>query len=131
MSKNDTWYGFLQAGDQSSPVVRDAKLETKNPKTIYLFNHVRGKLLEYSREVVEPKLRDLRPDDVPLNELKKAFKAARKVFVSDHANRRWENVAATKPVKPPVPTQEDELLEEIEEDIVDIADIVEKDDLTD
>jgi hypothetical protein len=130
MSKNDTWYGFLQAGDQSSPVVRDAKLVTKNPKTIYLFNHVRGKLLEYSREIVEPKLRDLHPDDVPLNELKKAFKAARKVFASD-ATRKWEVATAAKPVKPSAPTQEDELPDEIEEDIVDIADIVEEDDLTD
>jgi len=82
VSRNDTWYGFLQAGKKSSPVVRDARLTTKNPKTLYLFNHVQGKFLEYSREIVEPKLRELPPDDNLLGELKAAFKAARKAFVA-------------------------------------------------
>ena len=99
MSKRDTWFGYLQAGEHSSAVVRDSSLETKNPKTIYLFNHVRGKFLEYSLEVVAPKLRDMQPDDVSLTELKKAYKAARREFVTDHAPVRRITTSAvmTKP----------------------------------
>ena len=82
MSKSDTWFGYLNAGEHSSAVVRDSSLESKNPKTIYLFNYARGKILEYSLEVVEPKLRDLQPDDVPLPELKKAYKTARRAFLA-------------------------------------------------
>ena len=80
MGKDNIWYGFLQAGEKSSPVVRDAALETKSLKTVYLFNYTRGEFLEYSREIVEPKLRELNSDDVSLAELKRAFKAARKAF---------------------------------------------------
>ena len=83
MSKSDTWFGYLNAGEHSSPVVRDSGLESKNPKTIYLFNYARGKILEYSLEVVEPKLRDLQPDDISLPELKKAYKAAHRAFLAD------------------------------------------------
>ena len=80
MSKNDLWFGYLQAGDHSSPVVRDNSLESKSSKTIYLYNHARGKILEYSLEVVGPKLRDLQPDEASPGELKKAYKAALSAF---------------------------------------------------
>jgi hypothetical protein len=93
MSKNDIWYGFLRAGEHSSPVVRDATLETKSQKTIYLYNHARGKFLEYAREVVEPKLRELKPKDVALKELDSAFKAARKNFVPGKVAKKWEAAA--------------------------------------
>ena len=97
MSKNDTWYGFLDAGKKSSPVVRDSRLETSSPKTIYLFNYAQGKFLEYSREVVEPKLRDLPADDDLLEELRSAYKAARKVFIATHgAHKRAVKTAIRK-----------------------------------
>jgi hypothetical protein len=97
MSKSDIWYGFLQAGENSSPVVRDATLETKSPKTVFLYNYVRGKILEYSREIVEPKLRELAPGDVPLKELQSAFKAARKTFASSNAAKKWEDAGPAAP----------------------------------
>ena len=87
MSDNDIWYGFLQAGDKSSPVVRDPELKTGNNKTIYLYNQVRGQFVEYSSEIVEPKLRELKSDDVSLADLKRAFKAARKVFLATRVTR--------------------------------------------
>jgi len=93
MSKSDIWYGFLQAGEHSSPVVRDATLETKNPKTVFLYNHARGKFLEYAREIVEPKLRELAPEDVPMKDLQSAFKAARKTFSSPKVAKKWETEA--------------------------------------
>ena len=99
MSKNETWYGFLQAGNKSSPVVRDARLETKNPKTIYLFNYVRGKFLEYSREIVEPKLQDLPADDKLLKELKSAFRTARKIFLASQSTHKQAIAAAISNIK--------------------------------
>lgn len=90
MSKNDVWYGYLTAGDKSSPVVRDMSLETKGQKTIYLYNHKRAGFLEYSREIVEPKLRELTSEDIPLRELESAFRAARKAFLAGKTINKWE-----------------------------------------
>ena len=87
MSDSDIWYGFLQAGDKSSPVVRDPELKTGNNKTIYLYNQARGQFVEYSSEIVEPKLRDLKSGDVSLADLKRAFKAARKTFLATRVTR--------------------------------------------
>jgi len=85
MSKDDIWYGFLQAGAQSSPVVRDATMATNSRKTVWLYNHVRDRFLEYSLEVVEPKLRELGDGDIALKALDKAYRAARKKFAPDKA----------------------------------------------
>ena len=94
MGKSPIWYGFLDAGKKSSPVVLDTRLETDNPKTIYLFNYARGKILEYSREIVESKLKDLQPNDDFLKELKSAFKTARKGFVAERTAHRRGITAA-------------------------------------
>ena len=47
------WFGFLDAGKSSSPVVQDSSLNTGNPATIYLFNLMRGRILEYRKDIVE------------------------------------------------------------------------------
>ena len=94
MGKSPIWYGFLDAGQKSSPVVLDTRLETNNPKTIYLFNYVQGKILEYSREIVESKLKELQPDNELLKELKSAFKAVRNGFVAERAAHRRGIAAA-------------------------------------
>jgi hypothetical protein len=91
MSKSDIWYGFLEAGAHSSPVVRDTTLETNNRNTIYLYNHARARFLEYSREIVEAKLRELKPGDVSLKELNKAFNAARKSFGPGRTAKKWRD----------------------------------------
>ncbi len=75
------WFGFLEAGTKGSPVVRDATLETGDPKTLYLFNYTKGKILEYRREIVELKLREFDTEElavVPL--LRKTFKEIREHF---------------------------------------------------
>lgn len=66
MSEKDCWYGYLEAGPKSSLVVMDPSLSTGNTKTLYLFNLERQRILEYSRTVVDAKLRALRPDERPL-----------------------------------------------------------------
>jgi len=120
MSKNDIWYGFLQAGKKSSPVVRDTRLETKNPKTIYLFNYVQGKFLEYSREMVEPKLQDLRADENLLNELKSAFKAARKVFVAGRSTHKQAIATAISNIKAAGLSYENDIPDIISDDTTDL-----------
>jgi hypothetical protein len=81
MAKTPIWCGYLEAGDRSSAVLRDERLETGNPKTIYLYNLARDEILQYSRELVEPKLRELRANEAALaEELKEAYTKARRTF---------------------------------------------------
>jgi hypothetical protein len=82
------WFGYLEAGKKASLVVRDATLDTGTPSTIYLFNQKKGKILEYRRDIVEPKLRELKAkegDSVEL--LEEEFERARTGFVPRVARR--------------------------------------------
>jgi len=63
MSENNLWFGYLDAGEKSSPVVMDSRLNTANPNTVYLFNYNRGEIIEYRRDIIEPKLRPLGGDE--------------------------------------------------------------------
>jgi hypothetical protein len=108
------WYGFLQAGDRSSPVIRDDRLDTGNRKTMYLFNLSRNSILEYSREVVEPKLRDLKPDEAAtISELDAAYKKARRNFkdrgagVRNILNRSSSTPASNEAVYNDIPAEDD------------------------
>jgi hypothetical protein len=79
--KAKLWFGFLDAGSKGSPVVREIGMETGSRDTIYLFNMLKGKILEYRRDIVEPKLRELTVDEQPMvTELRKAFNAVREGF---------------------------------------------------
>lgn len=81
MAKNFIWCGYLEAGDKSSAVVVDQRLETGNPETMYVFNLKRNEILTYNRGIVEPKLRDLRGNETSvLQELKNAYTKARRGF---------------------------------------------------
>lgn len=85
-SKASLWFGHLNAGARSSPVLRDARLDTGNPKTLYMFNLKRGEILEYAREVVEQKLRELKPAESEfIGKLDAGYKKARRNFNSHTA----------------------------------------------
>jgi hypothetical protein len=85
--KASFWYGYLNAGARSSPVLRDTRLATGNTKTLYLFNLVRGEILEYSREIVEKKLRELKPAETKfVADLDAGYKKARRNFKSHSAS---------------------------------------------
>jgi hypothetical protein len=108
------WYGFLQAGDRSSPVIRDDRLDTGNRKTMYLFNLSRNSILEYSREVVEAKLRDLKPEESAIvAELDAAYKKARRSFKDRGAgirsilNRSSSTPASNEAVYNDIPPEDD------------------------
>lgn len=85
--KASFWYGYLNAGTRSSPVLRDARLDTGNTKTLYLFNLVRGEILEYVREIVEKKLRELKPAESGfVADLDAGYKKARRNFKGHYAS---------------------------------------------
>lgn len=78
-NKTGLWYGYLEAGHSSSPVIRDQHMETGNAKTVYLFNLARGRILEYQLEIVEPKLRELKPAEAgAIADLDAAYPEARR-----------------------------------------------------
>ncbi|HYQ71490.1 MAG TPA: hypothetical protein VET88_06115 [Gammaproteobacteria bacterium] len=107
------WYGFLQAGDRSSPVIRDDRLDTGNRKTLYLFNLARNSILEYSREIVESKLRELKPDEsATVSELDAAYKKIRRSFKDRGAGvrsilNRSSAPASNEAVYNDIPAEED------------------------
>ena len=81
MSDNNLWYGYLDAGEKSSPVLMDPRLNTADPGTVYLFNLKRGEIIEYKRAIVDAKLRELKADEQEVaNELRSAFRKARNGF---------------------------------------------------
>ncbi len=96
MTQEDLWYGFLEAGDRSSPVARDPKLTTGNPDTFYIYNLQRNEIIEYKRAIAEPKMRALKANEADkLKELKDAFAKALKDFTPRHARPPVEAVPIT------------------------------------
>jgi hypothetical protein len=114
MNAKDTWYGVLDAGEKTSPVVLDATLDASQGK-VWLYNHVRNQFIEYARAIVEPKLRELTSEDIPQIELDEAYNAARQAFLSSRNITTWSD---TKPVAPRLKNQgeEDELDIDISDD---------------
>jgi len=86
--KRSLWYGFLEAGEKCSAVVRDSELDTGSRDTIYLFNFKKGRILEYRRDIVEPKLRELSAEELAMvTELQEAFDRARTGFTPRPVHR--------------------------------------------
>jgi hypothetical protein len=100
--RNSLWFGYLEANTKGSPVVRDTSMDTGTPATIYLFNLKKGQILEYRRDIVEPKLRELTKEETEtVKELKRAFEKARNGF-TPRAMRRMPS-APRKPRPEPEP----------------------------
>jgi hypothetical protein len=88
MAKKKLWFGYLEAGERSSPVVRDTKLDTGRASTIYLFNLMKGRIIEYQRDIVELKLRDLTVEEsVMVEELRRQYITARESFTPRSESR--------------------------------------------
>lgn len=78
---NEMWYGYLEAGEKSSPVLIDPGLETGNSKTVYMYNLHSQRIIEYKRDIAEPKLRQLSQQETSwVKELTKGYSTARKEF---------------------------------------------------
>lgn len=81
MGHRQFWCGYLEAGEKSSPVLHDNRLDTGNADTIYLYNLKRDEVLEYKRTIIEPKLRELgKQEEAVEKALKAAYLEARSSF---------------------------------------------------
>lgn len=111
VKQNKLFFGCLEAGEKSSLVVRDDRLGTGTTTTIYLFNLNKGKILEYRRDIVEAKLRDLVEGEKSFEkELLDAFERARNGFVPRVA-RKTVTAPAPRAKKPREALPEAELEE--------------------
>ena len=100
--RRSLWFGYLEAGTKGSPVVRDSSIDTGTPATIYLFNYEKGRILEYRREIAEPKLREFTDkEEGKRNELRAAYEKARKDFTP--------RVVVSPPRRRPQPEPEPEI----------------------
>jgi hypothetical protein len=110
--KHPLWYGYLEAGNRSSPVIRDERLDTGSTKTVFLFNLARGEILEYSRDVVEPKLRELKTSEAKtIKKLDAAYTEARRNF-KDRRARPLNIPEKGGSARRPVETQDDDEVDE-------------------
>lgn len=120
MNKKSLWFGYLNAGSKSSAIIKDASISTGNHKTLYLYNHARDSILEYQREIVEPKLRELKDGEADVKEMKKAYKKAQADFTPKGGRTTRAAEQAPPPPKaepkPEPETEEPELDVELEED---------------
>ncbi|MDT8385625.1 MAG: hypothetical protein RRB22_14545 [Gammaproteobacteria bacterium] len=124
MSKQKLWYGFLEAGSKSSPVVIDHSMDTGETSSVFVYNHNRQEILKYVRELVEPKLRELTAKEKELESvLKKGFSDALKTLKYPLA-KTIDSPAKAKP-SPVTDTPKDE--PEVEISVLD-DDIWEDDD---
>ena len=107
MSKQKLWYGYLEAGAKSSPVAIDHSLDTGDKNSILIYNHNKKDILKYSRELVEPKLRELNAKEKDLEgELKKGFTEAMKTLKYSVA-KSFDTPLKTKPA-PKAVSRDDE-----------------------
>jgi hypothetical protein len=104
----------------------DVRLNTANPSTVYLFNYNRGEIIEYRRDIIEPKLRPLNDDE---SKTEKTLKSAFSEVRSDFTPRGGQIAAIPEKGKPkpapkkrPVEEQDEELDSLIGDDIDDDAD---------
>ncbi|MDX2436212.1 MAG: hypothetical protein QNL88_04075 [Acidobacteriota bacterium] len=110
-TKQETlWFGYLEAGEKSGPVVRDVTLGTGTETTFYLFSLNRGAILEYRRDIAEPKLRELTEEEMDtVDDLRQAFEQARKKFTPREARK-------PKPVPAPKKKARVEKVEEVKDE---------------
>ena len=98
--ESSCWYGYLVAGERSSPVLRDSRLDTGNKKTIYMFNLNRSAIIQYAYEIVEKKLRDLESDESKyIAKLNVGYKKARRSFKGRVSRKSNAAIAAIRPTQ--------------------------------
>ena len=117
MAKQKLWYGFLEAGHKSSPIVIDHNMDTGEKHTVFIYNHNKQEILKYVRDLVEPKLRELTAKEKELESLmKKGFAESLKTIKYKVA----KNLDA--PAKEAPATEVKKTLEEPEEEFSEVGD---------
>jgi len=110
MSKQKLWYGFLEAGNKSSLVLIDHNMHTGEENKIFIYNHNRQEILKYSRDLVEPKLRELTNEEkAQQDSLKKGFTVALKTLKHPIAKPVSNHVKTPSRPKAVIPPEEPEV----------------------
>ena len=110
MSTKRFWFGFLEAGERSSAVLRDDTLKTGNPETAYIFNLQRKEILEYKLDIVQPRLKEL-DDESTISELTAAYAVCKKDFKPRNQTTSTPEVAPAEKASKVEPEKSEELVD--------------------
>lgn len=127
MRKNGFWYGYLEAGDKGSAVLLDPEIDSGSKKTMMLYNLNRNQIIEYTRDIVAPKLRELKTSEATLiSALESAYAAARKNYTGTR-NKRLSDIPDSGP--PPRASDEDNVddFDDFDEDALEDESIEDED----
>jgi hypothetical protein len=124
VSNNNLRCKYLEAGAKSSAVVIDPTLLTGNEQTIYLYNQQRNQIIEYRRDIVESKLRELNSEEAKaVKALQQAYAQARPGFTPRGAAIMDIPEKSTAPAKAaPAPAPRDDDSDDV--DFVDDNDLL-------
>ncbi len=76
MKDKHLWVGYLTLASKKILVASDDRVDTGNRKTIFLYNQERNELVEYSREIIQAKLKDAPAADYNSEEIANAYQKA-------------------------------------------------------
>jgi len=112
VAKSKLLYKYLDAGAKGSAVVIDTTLDTCKEQTIYLYHQLRDEIIEFRRDIVEPKLRELTGEDAGMEKaLEEGYQKVRSTFMPRGGNAL--NIARhVPPVAAPEKLSEESELED-------------------
>ena len=120
MSDSQLQFKFLDAGAKSSAVILDPNLHTSNEQTLYLYHHQRGQIIEYRRDIVEAKLRELNSEEEQeAATLQQAYQQVRASFTPRGAVVATIPERAPPPKAPPPRSSDDEIGLIVDNDLLD------------
>ncbi|MDH5179998.1 MAG: hypothetical protein OEY07_10045 [Gammaproteobacteria bacterium] len=112
MSDKHLWVGYLTLGGKQILVAGDDRVETRNHKTMYLYNQDRDAIVEYSKDVIQAKLADAPAAGYVESEIADAYQRA---LSKAHPNLYriifkpgTGGAVKTKQKKPPIPVDDND-----------------------
>ena len=94
MNTEQFWFGYLDAGAKSSPVLRDNELKSSSPDNICLFNLQKNQIVEYKAEIVSQRLRALNDGDT-IAEMTSKYQLAKQSYLIKHPPHIQGNCTTT------------------------------------
>lgn len=76
MKNKNLWVGYLTQTNKKILVASDDRVDTGNRKTIFLYNQDRNEIVEYSREIIQAKLKDAPAEDYNAEKMAAAYQQA-------------------------------------------------------
>jgi len=79
MKNKHLWVGYLTLPDKKKTLVAsDKRVKTGKAKTIFLYNQARDQIIEYEREIIQPKLKNAPETDYDVAKMTASYKKALK-----------------------------------------------------